>query len=453
LEADGFGDSFKKDREDPALLLASGIFIHLRRELLQDQPPWPDIQSRMNALFAEFPGLKTNERAALLDDLGMTVSARPPAVDSTEALVLQLARIANQSRSYGTFDKDPANKAGALSRVILLRGRDAVPDLIALLGDRRLTAGAWPAFANAPARIRRVGDLAEALLRELTGLPGSPDAAAFRDWLARNKQKGEEETLVSSLFERQAGKIKSINEVAARAIAQKYPGKLSGLCEVFSKDAGPEGQPFGLAEAIADAQLPMETRVKILAEFAQRGPLAHRRCVLQVLARLDARNCAELLLPILKKLPADVPGPYWTCPEAALTHVVVQIEEDDLWREYLRTARRSSVGLRMEMMNPMCYTYIGSRNHERRLAFLAALLDDPALRDNSISPKKFDGPCAAFTIPKITVRDFAAEKIASMVGLTEHPDEFWTPAQWEELHKKVRAKIDDLKLPDLEPRN
>jgi hypothetical protein len=48
------------------------------------------------------------------------------------------------------------------------------------------------------------------------------------------------------------------------------------------------------------------------------------------------------------------------------------------------------------------------------------------------------------------VHDFAAEKIAAILQLSEHPDEFWTPAQWEELRKKARAKLSELKLPNFE---
>lgn len=449
-ESDGFRDSFKDERGDPALLLANCLFIHFRRELLKDQPDRLGIFGKMKALVAEFPALKTNERTALLGDLSATVSAKPPVSDSIEDLVLRLAEFADRRQFYRSFDEDPGNKAGTLRRGILLRGRGAVPDLISLLDDRRLTAYEVPAVMNAPAHIESVGELVQSLLVELTGLRGASAAAAFRGWLTQNQQLREPEALTASVFERKDGKIEGINESPARILAEKYPEKLSGLCEAFSKEAGPNAQPFSLAQAVAGARLPLETRVKILTEFAQRGPLEHRRCVLQQLAGLDSSKCAELLSPILEKLPADVPGPYWTCPEAALTHVVMRIESDDIWREYLRAARRSSVGLRLEMMNPMCYTYIGNTNRERRLAFLSALLDDESLRDKSNPSAKYEGPCAAFTIPRITVRDFAAEKIASILGLPEHPDEFWTGVEWDELRKRVRAKLADSKLPNLE---
>ena len=128
----------------------------------------------------------------------------------------------------------------------------------------------------------------------------------------------------------------------------------------------------------------------------------------------------------------------------------MQVETDDIWREYLRAAKRSSVGLRMEMMEPMDYTCcIGGKNRERRLAFLAAFLSDKAVRKIPNNEAKFDGPCAAFTIPKISVRNFAAQKIASIMGLAESPDEFWTRGQWDGLRKKVQERLSAEKLPNL----
>ena len=81
--------------------------------------------------------------------------------------------------------------------------------------------------------------------------------------------------------------------------------------------------------------------------------------MLQNLAELDAHACSALLLPVLHQLPKDATRPYWTCPEAAFSHVVVQIDDDEVWRAFLRVAKCSSVGLRMEMMEPLNYSYLG----------------------------------------------------------------------------------------------
>ncbi len=91
------------------------------------------------------------------------------------------------------------------------------------------------------------------------------------------------------------------------------------------------------------------------------GSLEHKRCVFQNLAKLDGAACAPLLLPILEGLPKDASQPYWTCPEAGFTHVVVQLDDPDIWRTYLKVAKRSRVGLRMSMLGPLCYAYIGGK--------------------------------------------------------------------------------------------
>src|SRR2546428_208111 len=109
-------------------------------------------------------------------------------------------------------------------------------------------------------------------------------------------QDGEQETLTKSVFTHQGDKITGINETAVHVLAQKYPESLLPLCEEFSKGPSAEAQPFALAEALSFARLPKEVRVKVLAEFAQRGSLEHKRCVLQNLAKLDDKKCAELLV-------------------------------------------------------------------------------------------------------------------------------------------------------------
>ena len=448
---------------DPNLLLARCIFDHLRNRLLQEKSDWKEIHDRMAALLKEFPELKADWRDDLFKDLTTTLNAGPPPKDSVEALLLDWSRRPNHLCDWGLSRERRPDDPDAPAREIVRRGYSAVPDLLRLLKDRRVTAWESGACMNAPAEIQRVGELAHELIVQISGnqlpftMAGDDTGAILRWW---KSVQGKDE--IDSVFSREGERIVNVNDGPVRIVGQRCPEKLAGLCEAFSKHAAPAAQPYALAEALAHSSLPQETRVRLLSEFAQRGTLAHKRSYLQNLAALDGAACTRLLLPLLSALPTDVAGPYWTCTEAGFTHVVMQLESNAVWSAYLAAAKRSSVGLRMEMMAPMDYCYIGTKNRERRLAFLGAFLDDAAVRDLSgdrgkeaerlASGKevKFDGPCAGFTIPRLQVRDFAAMTAAVVLGLKEQPDEFWTEAQWRELRDKVRKQLASLSLPKLQ---
>src|SRR5262249_47210197 len=153
------------------------------------------------------------------------------------------------------------------------------------------------------------------------------------------------------------------------------------------------------------------------------------------LASLDVRAAAELVRRIFEQIPNDAKGPYWLCAEAELTDVVAHIDEDDLWKDYLPVVRRSTVGLKLQMLDHLNRGRFKAKLRDRRIRFLAAFLDDATARTIAdeqrfevallIAPiaigygwsipetnPRFDGPCAAFTIPHIEVRDFAAMKLA-----------------------------------------
>ena len=168
---------------------------------------------------------------------------------------------------------------------------------------------------------------------------------------------------------------------------------------------------------------------------------------------MDARACAALLLPVVKSLPLDAAGPYWPCPEAEFANLVEELDDGGIWREYLRRTKESSVGLRLEIlqfMGPWSDAQKDARKHPpRRRAFLAAFLDDATIRDIAAAPGKFTGCHAGCMIPRLAVRDFAASLLASMWGMNECPDEYWTAAQWEELRRKVRERVAKEALPEL----
>ena len=151
-----------------------------------------------------------------------------------------------------------------------------------------------------------------------------------------------------------------------------------------------------------------------------------------------------MLLPLLDSLPTDVDSRYWDSEEANFVHVVVQCSNDEVWNKYLVVVKRASVGLRIEMMNAMNYSYIGDKNRRRRINFLANFLGDSQVRVSS-GGGKFSGPCAAFTFPKIEVRNFVAMKIASLLpAKMQRPAKDWTDDQWQEFRSKVQTGIDAL---------
>lgn len=452
-----FHEDIPSQLGDQHLLLGRCIFDHLRNALLQPGNQRAEIHGSMSALLKEFPQLNADWRRELFEDLTTTVNAPPPKAGSVEALLLDWASRPSNMRHLGMY-VEQTQTADAPAREILARGLAAVPELIALLNDRRVTVHEQPAFMNGAERIRSVGELARQLVREIAGQPGpfppsfpqrADDTAKILAWWKRAQTRDESAVLMEGAFRREGRKITGVNEGPVRILAEKFPEKLPVLCEEFTSHAAADAHPSALAKAIADSKLPQETRVQVLSNFAKRGSLEHKRCVLQNLAKLDQQACSALLLPLLGKLPKDATGPYWTCPEASFAHVIVQIEDDKVWRAYLGAAKRSRIGLRMELMNPMDYSYIGKKNLPRRLAFLAAFLDDKAVRKLSGEEGKFQGPCAGFTIPRLAVRDLAAMELASLLEMKESPDEFWTHDQWGELRRKVAEHLKDQKLPEL----
>ena len=257
------------------------------------------------------------------------------------------------------------------------------------------------------------------------------------------------------VFEREDGAIKSDRTFPARILAAKYPSRLPALLKQFEKETNGERGPWAIAKALADSALPKETRIQVLADAATQGSLENRQCLIQILAKLDARKAAELLLPVLRKLPADSDEPYWRCPEAAFRHIVMVLEDDEVWREFERAAKRSSIGLRLEMISPRSYST--PENRGRHIAFLTSFLDDASERTFPLFPdnetvarqlragrtveSKFDGPCAACNFKKIAVRDFAAMQLACFLKIKERPEESWTADQWRTFRGHVRERL------------
>ena len=199
----------------------------------------------------------------------------------------------------------------------------------------------------------------------------------------------------------------------------------------------------GLASAIFRSALSTESKTELLLTLAKKGGISCRAVATRTIALINHEAAKAPALAIVRSLPKDTEDPYCGSAVGYVSHLVLAIDDDEVWQEFFRAARRAKVGLRLEWMNPFSYSYLQDRLQARRLAFLAAFLDDTTLRDDEINAKKFDGPCAAFTFPKITVRDFSAMQIASILDISplDSPDSTWTAKRWEELRSKVKARL------------
>jgi hypothetical protein len=435
---DGHFGNLNEAANNQRLLLGICLFNHLRNDLLQYPSRWPAIQKQMAALLNDFPSLNKGRGAEVLAGLTAAVNFPPPRPDSTEALLLAWSKQPSYRNLFGFFREGENTEADAPARAVILRGTAAVPDLISLLNDNRISTHEFPDSTGSSATILRLGDLAGELLQEITGITAAkpwenPKSFPYRAWLQKSDKLGTEETLAESIFTWEHGKITRVNESSAHLLAQNFPGRLISLCSEFAEHATDEAQTFSLTRAIIAAPLPRAIQIKALTDLAEKGSFEQKRCVLQDLANFDQKTCADLLVPILERMPLNTTNTYSEHPEAAFTYVVSEIEDDVIWRKYLQVAKRSSVGLRMAMMAEIDNCCIGLKNRERRLAFLAAFLNDRT--------ESSDCPSSAFTFKSIAVRNLAAMKAASILEFKEVPDEFWTFSQWSQLRKKVQMRL------------
>jgi hypothetical protein len=96
----------------------------------------------MKALFKELPDLSQGDRKVLFDDLATTLAARPPAHGSIEAKLLDWSRRPHEYPTYNPFEQGckPDPQPDAPAPEIVQHGFDAIPPLLELLRDNRLTA-------------------------------------------------------------------------------------------------------------------------------------------------------------------------------------------------------------------------------------------------------------------------------------------------------------------------
>jgi hypothetical protein len=407
---------------------------------------WRDIRDQLSRLLEESESLR-RDRAQLLADLSATVDARPAPPGSVEALLLAWARSAGDDR--------------AAWEAIVTKGFDAVPDLIQLCEDRRYADRVFP--HDDPrykllmaGEIESVGDAADALLMEISGFRYSrilsvdmPDEESSHDvefwtrWWKQARSQGERAYCICNAFPLLPGQTE-IREGLAAILVHKHADALPTLDEELPRLCHAAVARESIAASVLKLELPNADRAAILTGFFNRGTLADKRAILNLLMLVDRERCIEMLRTLLDNLPTDVTEFDDDSPNRSIATLVLRLNDPLLTETCLRAARRN-VNLRMELLSRLAYWSRGY-DLELRAALLAAFLDDDTPRDRSLKSEE----SLSDDFRGITVRNFAAMHIAKLLKMDVQPNQDWTSAQWSALREQVRERLKGEELPELE---
>lgn len=427
----------------PRTALAHLAMAHWGNELLRPDSDRAVIAGRIRKLLAAEPALATEANEGLLHSLEAALVPSRSKPGSIDASIDGLVDFDDAQKRFRGDDLDPR-----YLKVSLL-GFAAVPALIDHLDDSRLTRSVKPGFNNFPTWHQRVGDVVSDLLQQLSGDDLGENwldwqqgydvqKASALAWWKKAQRVGEEGYAVAHVLPADPA-AEWPNDALLRIIKARYPNQLPGIYRTMV-DQRPTLQTWPVCQAITESGLPPEQKLSLFLHGAGSADLEHRRAALSELKALAPEKFVTLLVKTLDGLPATPAGSYWDCREGAFAHLVMETDDFRAWDALKRAARRADIGLRMEMLNPMDYTYIGNKQRRHRVEFLAAFLDDAEIRDKASDPKRFDGPYAGFSFPRLSVRDFAAMEINALLDVSKQPQPRpdWTADQW--LTFRARAK-------------
>ncbi|MCU0865324.1 MAG: hypothetical protein MUC36_16195 [Planctomycetes bacterium] len=427
---------------DRVALLAAD---HWYAQVIESEVPLPEIQRRLQAAVALLPDSMPAGNnhpfrqmppwTTVLEQLERT--NRPPTTppDPMTKLVLDLVH----SRHHAGMGHSDAPDAPF--EAVVRQGFAIVPALLAHLDDARMTRAQMGGMHKFRSYIRPLGEIADDALQQIAGgaiqlrglNPPRVDRDAAAAWWKEARTRQEDEYLVErflcapSDFDRQG---------PLRILAAKFPERLE-LAVIELVEQHPDRVAHLVVDTIADGSMRKQKKSELLQRIA--AVKEQRLHALRRLADVDEPRFCVLLLEVLQNAPSKTPSSVWTSPDADFGHLVILTPQPEVWQEFLRAARRAEVGLRMEYMGMFTYRYVGDRQRRQRIACLAAFLDDEESYDVAASGQT--GPHAAFTFRQLTMRDFAASKLAALLGLDRHGAPEWNSEQWAALRAEVRLAL------------
>jgi hypothetical protein len=390
----------------------------------------------MKSLMSEFRELNTQRNQRLLRSLELSLVPSKARPGSIEALIDDLVNYNNETGWNAEWWE------GDHFKRIAVLGFDAVPLLIEHLEDDRLTRGVLMGFYDHRPWNLRVRHVVSDLLSKLAGeeleisladrSKGMMlDKAEALRWWNEARKVGEEAYLLAHVLPaRKVGA--ALNQHQLKVIQKKYPKDIPALYRTVL-DRRPDLESGWLVAAIRKCNLSSREQLELLSRGAEHTQMKHRLPALDLIMDLDTKRFDTLLLATIEAFPQDVQGEYWNCPEGNISLLAIDSDDPRVWRALEKVAKRSAVGLRLQMLDR--FGTWGAKHRPERVRYLMSFLNDSTLRDRSSNEKYLHDAAAPY--PKIEVRDFAALELANLLKIKVELKPDRTP-DWAKLRDAVR---------------
>jgi hypothetical protein len=412
------------------------------------------VLKHIKALMEREPDLDTETSRRLVKSLELALAPSKAKPGSVEALIDAL--VDYNAETGAMSGREPGDAFWRIAE----RGFDAVPALIEHLGDDRLTRATMVGFNNFRSWNMRVGDVVGDLLEGLAAeelARGTDDKDVGGGWLRRQQgwpvkksaalvwwekaqKQGEEAYLLARVLPPapKDDERAIVNVHLLRVIAAKYPKHVPTLYRKVLNER-PDLDSWSLAKALAGGAIPAKDKLELFVAGAEHKDYAHRLPALREIKKLDQKRFDAILLATIESFPKDVSGEYWLCREGPIAGLAVESDDPKVWPTLEKVAKRSSLGLRMELLN-----HFGDsrelRHRAERLRLLSAFLDDAEVRDVK-ADKRYHGPGGGFPYDRIEVRDFVALELASLLEIEVELKLDRTSEEWAKVREKVREAL------------
>lgn len=440
-----FSAFYQPEDIEPKTALAMAAWAYWCNQLIEPDSDRKLIAERMKSLINEESKLDTEYNRTIIESVKAAIVPSEAKPGTIEAMIDELVEMCTSSGVLAT-QKDYDAKYLKLAEL----GFKAVTDLIEHLDDKRLTRSVTIGFNNFSSYPRTVGDVVSDLLQDLSGKElgqnwlnrqrgwkiEKKDALS---WWSKARKASEEKYFLDNVLPPDT-KNKLPNRIMLHIIAKRYYAHLPDIYKTVL-DKRSYMQSWPVAEAITKSAIPQEQKIELFTYACRNKNLEHRRAAFWELKEIDSDSFIELLMQTLNELPASPKEPYWVCREASFANLVMETNNDEVWETFKRIAKKSDVGLRMEFLNVMNYSYIGDKNLKQRLDFLKSFLNDVEVRDINSNPEMYDGPCAESDFSILEVRNLAAKEIGRLLKVSEIPAPDWTPEQWASFRLKVEKEL------------